>query len=154
MTATTTPYQPAEAALIAEAREIIRRYMASGPVISCWDVAEDYCRTAFAGEAGEVFRVLYLDRKNRLIEDHIAGRGTVDHVPAYPREVMKRALEVNATAMIITHNHPSGDPEPSRDDIDMTGQIDRAAKTLGIALHDHIIVGGDRVHSMRGAGQI
>lgn len=147
-------YAPAEAAIIAEAREILRRYMASGPVITSWNVAQDYVRTAFAGETREVFRVLFLDRKNRLIADEEMGRGTVDHVPVYPREVVKRALELNASAMILAHNHPSGDTAPSQSDVEMTGQIVRAAKALGLAVHDHLIVGGDDVLSLRSTGQM
>jgi DNA repair protein RadC len=100
----------------------------------------------------EQFRVLYLDRKNTLIADEEQARGTVDHVPVYPREVVKRALELNASALILVHNHPSGDPTPSDADILMTNQILDAAQVLGIALHDHLIIGKERELSFRGAG--
>ena len=97
----------------------------------------------------EQFRVLFLDRKNKLIADEVQQRGTVDHTPVYPREVVKRALELNASAVIIVHNHPSGDPTPSRADIEMTRRIIEAVEALSIAMHDHIIIGSDRHVSMR-----
>ena len=102
----------------------------------------------------EQFRVLFLDRKNTLIADEKQGSGTVDHVPVYPREVVKRALELNASALILVHNHPSGDPTPSPEDISMTAQIERAAQALGITLHDHLIVGKSTELSFRAAGLI
>jgi len=100
----------------------------------------------------EQFRLLFLDRKNTLIADEAQANGTVDHVPVYPREVMKRALELNASALILVHNHPSGDPTPSDSDIAMTHQIDQAAQVLGIALHDHLIIGKSREISFRAEG--
>ena len=102
----------------------------------------------------EQFRVLYLDRKNTLIADEEQARGTVDHVPVYPREVVKRALELNASALILVHNHPSGDPTPSDSDIAMTQQIKDAADTLGLQLHDHLIIGKSRELSFRSAGYL
>jgi DNA repair protein RadC len=102
----------------------------------------------------EQFRVLYLDRKNVLIADEAQAEGTVDHVPVYPREIVKRALELNASALILVHNHPSGDPTPSRSDIDMTYEIQNAASLLGIALHDHLVVGKARELSFRSEGYL
>jgi DNA repair protein RadC len=120
------------------------------PVLSSWMALIDYCRTAMAFAEREQFRVLYLDRKNILIADEVQGEGTVDHTPVYPREVMKRALELSASAIILVHNHPSGDPTPSSADIVMTRQIVEIGKPLGIAVHDHLIVGRDGHASFRG----
>lgn len=133
----------------AAAVRIGRAKVAQRPVLSSWMALIDYCRTAMAYAEREQFRVLYLDRKNALIADEMQGEGTVDHTPVYPREVVKRALELSATAMILVHNHPSGDPTPSRPDILMTQQIIDIAKPLGIAVHDHIIVGKDGHASFR-----
>ncbi|MDZ4135018.1 MAG: DNA repair protein RadC, partial [Paracoccaceae bacterium] len=102
----------------------------------------------------EQFRILFLDRKNVLIADEEQAKGTVDHVPVYPREVVKRALEVNASALILVHNHPSGDPTPSEADIAMTAQINDAAAVLGITLHDHLIIGREREVSFRALGYL
>ncbi|PYG29168.1 DNA repair protein RadC [Pelagimonas varians] len=121
-------------------------------VVSSWDALLDYCQTAMAHGEIEQFRVLYLDRKNVLIADEAQAKGTVDHVPVYPREVVKRALELNATAMILVHNHPSGDPTPSDADIDMTQQIQLAADTMGITLHDHLIIGMSQELSFKAEG--
>ncbi len=120
--------------------------------MSGWDVLLDYCHTVMAHRETEQFRILYLDRKNVLIADEAQAQGTVDHVPVYPREVVKRALELNASAMILVHNHPSGDPTPSQADIDMTARIDAAAQALGLTVHDHIIVGKSREISFRAEG--
>lgn len=111
------------------------------PLLGSWSAVIDYCRAAMAYEEKEKFRILFLDRKNVLIADEVQQVGTVDHTPVYPREVMKRALELSATAIVLVHNHPSGDPTPSRADIDMTKTIVEIAQPLGIAVHDHIIVG-------------
>ncbi len=111
------------------------------PVVSSWNDLIAYCRSAMADEKTELFRILFLDRKNILIADEVQQRGTVDHTPVYPREVVKRALELGASAIILVHNHPSGDPTPSRADIDMTNQIAGAAKALNISVHDHLIIG-------------
>ncbi|HEY8273443.1 MAG TPA: DNA repair protein RadC, partial [Pseudolabrys sp.] len=110
----------------------------------------DYCRAAMAFEPVEQVRILFLDKKNLLIADEVQGSGTVDHTPVYPREVVKRALELSATALILVHNHPSGDPTPSHADIEMTRTIVEVAKPLGIAVHDHIIVGRDGHASFKG----
>lgn len=111
------------------------------PILASWNTVLDYCRAAMGYEASEQFRILFLDKKNCLIADEVQQRGTVDHTPVYIREVVKRALELSSSAIILVHNHPSGDPTPSRADIDMTRQIVDAAKPLGIVVHDHIIVG-------------
>lgn len=111
------------------------------PVLSSWSAVLDYCRAAMAFAEREQFRVLYLDKKNALIADEVQGEGTVDHTPVYPREVVKRALELSSTALVLVHNHPSGDPTPSRADIEMTRQIADIARPLGVTVHDHIIVG-------------
>jgi DNA repair protein RadC len=112
----------------------------------------EYLTAVLSREKVEQFRVLFLDNRNRLLADEPQARGTVNHTPVYPREVVKRALELHATAMILVHNHPSGDPSPSRDDIEMTQEIKRAATTLAIVLHDHIVVGNGQWLSFRRAG--
>jgi DNA repair protein RadC len=111
------------------------------PAIGSWRQLLDYCHAAMARETREQFRVLFLDRKNTLIADEVQATGTVDHTPVYPREVVKRALDLGASALILVHNHPSGDPTPSAGDIEMTAEIKDAAIRLGIALHDHVIIG-------------
>src|ERR1043166_2255462 len=119
-------------------------------VISSWSNVLDYCRTAMAFADKEQFRILFLDKRNQLIADEVQGTGTVDHTPVYPREVVKRALELSVTAIILVHNHPSGDPTPSRADIQMTQAIVEVAKPLGISVHDHIIVGKEGHASFKG----
>lgn len=119
-------------------------------VLSSWSSVIDYCHAAMAHEPREQFRILFLDKRNALIADEVQGHGTVDHTPVYPREVVRRALELSATAMVLVHNHPSGDPTPSRADIDMTKTIIDTAKPLGIAVHDHIIIGKDGHASLKG----
>ncbi|WP_298851276.1 DNA repair protein RadC [uncultured Ruegeria sp.] len=121
-------------------------------VISGWDALLDYCHTTMAHREIEQFRVFYLDRKNVLIADEEQAKGTVDHVPVYPREVAKRALELNASALILVHNHPSGDPTPSQSDIDMTTRIQDACSALGLTLHDHLIIGKSTELSFRSEG--
>jgi DNA repair protein RadC len=111
------------------------------PALSSWQALLDYCSAAMARNPQEQFRVLFLDRKNALIADEVQGYGTVDHTPVYPREIVKRALELSASAIILVHNHPSGDPTPSRADIEMTREIVAAAKSLRIAVHDHLVIG-------------
>lgn len=123
-------------------------------IISSWDAVLDYCHTVMSHRDTEQFRVLFLDRKNVLIADEAQGNGTIDHVPVYPREVVKRALDLNASALILVHNHPSGDPTPSDEDIAMTNQISNAASALGITLHDHLIIGKSRELSFRAQGLI
>jgi DNA repair protein RadC len=111
------------------------------PALSSWTALLDYCTAAMARVTNEEFRVLFLDRKNVLIADEVQNRGTVDHTPVYPREIIKRALELSASSIILVHNHPSGDPTPSKADITMTREVVTAAKTLGIAVHDHLVIG-------------
>jgi DNA repair protein RadC len=123
-------------------------------VLSSGQKVIEFCRTRLAHSEVEEFHLLFLDRKNRLIRAEKQQRGTVDHTPVYPREVVKRALELSATAVILVHNHPSGDPSPSKADIEMTREIMRAASTLGIAVHDHIIVGRQGHTSLKGLGVI
>ena len=138
----------------ATAQRLARSRVLQRPVVSSWEALIDYCHTAMAHRDTEQFRVLFLDRKNTLIADEEQASGTVDHVPVYPREVVKRALELNASALILVHNHPSGDPTPSPEDISMTAQVERAAQALGITLHDHLIVGKSTELSFRAAGLI
>jgi DNA repair protein RadC len=125
----------------AAALRLMRGEIASGPLLSSWSQVLDYLRAAQGFAHLEQFRILFLDKKNRLIADEVQGQGTVDHTPVYVREVVKRALELSATAIILVHNHPSGDPTPSRADIDMTRMIVDAGRPLGVVVHDHIIVG-------------
>ncbi|MBY0336461.1 MAG: DNA repair protein RadC [Acetobacteraceae bacterium] len=120
--------------------------------LSNWPALLDYLHAAMAREREEQFRVLFLDTRNRLLADEVQARGTVNHTPVYPREVVKRALELRATALILVHNHPSGDPTPSRADIEMTREVKQAADALGIALHDHVIMGLGRHLSFRAEG--
>ena len=134
----------------AAASRLVRGQVKKRPVLSSWSAVLDYCRTAQAFADREQFRVLFLDKRNQLIVDELQQVGTVDHTPVYPREVVKRALELSATAMILVHNHPSGDPTPSRADIQMTQQIISVASPLGISVHDHIIVGKDGHASLKG----
>ncbi|MDP2520508.1 RadC family protein [Shimia thalassica] len=136
----------------AAAHRLARSRVLQRHVLSSWDALLDYCHTTMAHRETEHFRVLFLDRKNVLIADEEQARGTVDHVPVYPREVVKRALEINSSALILVHNHPSGDPTPSQSDIDMTQQVEQAALTLGITLHDHLIIGKSRELSFRAEG--
>ncbi|WIY51601.1 DNA repair protein RadC [Devosia sp. YIM 151766] len=120
------------------------------PILASWSQLIDYCRSQMAYETIEQFRVLFLDKKNRLIADEVQQVGTVDHTPVYPREVIRRSLELSATALILVHNHPSGDPAPSSADVRMTREIADIAKPLGISLHDHIIIGKSGHASLRG----
>jgi DNA repair protein RadC len=120
------------------------------PILSSWAALLDYCRSAMAFDDVEQFRILFLDKKNRLIADEVQQVGTVDHTPVYPREVIKRTLELSATAVILVHNHPSGDPAPSAADVQMTRQINDIARPLGITVHDHIIIGRTGHASLRG----
>lgn len=134
----------------AASRRLARSSVVKRTVLSSWSAVIDYCRTAMAYEDREQFRVLFLDKKNQMIADEVQQTGTVDHTPVYPREVVKRALELSATAIILVHNHPSGDPTPSRNDITMTKQVIDAAKPLGITVHDHVIIGRDGHASLKG----
>ena len=133
----------------AAAQRLMRARVLQKPVLSSWDALLYYCHTTMAHGETEQFRVLFLDRKNVLIADEELGRGTVYHVPVYPREIVKRALELNASALILVHNHPSGDPTPSDADLSMTSQIQDACQALGLVLHDHLIIGKERELSFR-----
>ncbi len=134
----------------AAASRLARGQVKGRPVLSSWSAVLDYCRMAMAFAEKEQFRVLFLDKRNQLIADELQQVGTVDHTPVYPREVVKRALELSSTAIILVHNHPSGDPTPSRADIEMTQSIVEIAKPLGISVHDHIIVGKEGHASLKG----
>ena len=134
----------------AAAQRFARDPLRQRPLLDSWAAVIDYCRAAMAYEAVEQFRIIFLDKKNMLIADELQQSGTVDHTPVYPREVVKRALELSATAIILVHNHPSGDPTPSRADIQMTRTLVDVAKPLGIAVHDHIIVGKSGHASFKG----
>ena len=134
----------------AAANRLLRGALKKRPVLSSWSSVLDYCRTAQGFADREQFRVLFLDKRNALIADEVQQTGTVDHTPVYPREVVKRALELSATAIILVHNHPSGDPTPSHADIQMTKAIVAVAGPLGISVHDHLIVGRDGHVSMKG----
>lgn len=138
----------------AVAHRLMRARVMNQPILSSWDALVDYCHTTMAHRETEQFRILFLDRKNTLIADEEQAKGTVDHVPVYPREVVKRALELNASALILVHNHPSGDPTPSQADITMTLQIQDACQVLGLTLHDHLIIGKGREVSFRSGGYL
>ncbi len=136
----------------AAAHRMARGRIMDRHVVSSWAALLDYCHTVMAHRDTEQFRILYLDVKNTLIADEEQATGTIDHVPVYPREVVKRGLELNAASMILVHNHPSGDPTPSQADIAMTGQIAAAAQALGMTVHDHLIIGKSRELSFRAEG--
>lgn len=137
-------------AMAEAARRMTRGAIGKRPVLSSWAQVLEYCRAAMAFEEREQFRVLFLDKKNMLIADEVQQIGTVDHTPAYPREVVRRALELSASAIILAHNHPSGDPSPSRADIEMTQTIIDTARPLGVIVHDHVILGKNGHASLRG----
>lgn len=148
--ASATALKAAEAVAV----RMLRDQVMNRPVITSWDALIDYCTASMAYRDIEQFRILFLDRRNCLIADEIQQRGTVDHTPVYPREVVKRALELQASALIMVHNHPSGDPTPSAADIEMTRRVRDAAQPLGVILHDHVIVGRGRHTSMKSQGLI
>ncbi len=131
---------------------MLRQGVMNRPVISSWSAILDYCRVALAQETREQFRVFFLDRKNRLMADEVQSKGTVSHTSVYPREVLRRALELGASAVILVHNHPSGDPTPSKGDIEMTKEVMIAAQALNITVHDHIIVGREQITSLKALG--
>ncbi|MGJ3232213.1 MAG: RadC family protein [Oceanicaulis sp.] len=136
----------------AMAVRIAREQVTGRTVISSWSALLDYLRAALQHASTEEFRVLYLDKKNRLVSDEFAARGTVDHAPVYPREIVKKAIALDASALILVHNHPSGDPTPSQADIEMTRRIKEAAKPFDIVVHDHIVVGRERTASFKALG--
>ncbi|WP_109047310.1 DNA repair protein RadC [Azospirillum sp. TSA6c] len=131
----------------AAALRALQQRVIDQPVLASWQALIDYCAAAMAHEPTEQFRLLFLDRKNKLIADEVQQRGTIDHTPVYPREVVKRALELSAAAVILVHNHPSGDPTPSRADIEMTKEIVRAANAVGLVVHDHLVIGKGGRHT-------
>ena len=136
--------------IAAAASRIAKGQLKARTLLSSWNDVIDYCRTAMAFADKEQFRILFLDKRNQLISEEVQQIGTVDHTPVYPREVIKRALELSATAIILVHNHPSGDPTPSQADIQMTKTIIEIAGPLGISVHDHLIVGKHGHASMKG----
>jgi DNA repair protein RadC len=136
--------------IAAASQRIAKGELQQRTLLSSWNDVIDYCRTSMAFADKERFRILFLDKRNQLISDEVQQTGTVDHTPVYPREVIKRALELSATAVILVHNHPSGDPTPSQADIQMTRAIIDIASPLGISVHDHIIVGKNGHASMKG----
>jgi len=136
----------------AAALRLVRSELSNEPVLANWQKLIEYLTAALGHEQVEQVRVLYLDGRNRLLADEMQGRGTVNHTPIYPREVVKRALELHATALVLSHNHPSGDPTPSREDIAMTREIKAAADALRISLHDHVVIAGSRWLSFRQEG--
>ena len=138
----------------AAAHRLSRARVLDRPVLTSWQALLDYCQATMAHLPIEQFRVLYLDRKNILIADEQQAKGTVDHVPVYPREIVKRALQLNASALILVHNHPSGDPMPSQQDIDITKQIIAVASALGLSVHDHLVIGKSIEVSFRAEGLI
>ena len=140
--------------IVASAQRFTKVEVMHRPVLSSWSAIIDYCRTAMAFEAQEQFRILFLDKSNTLIAAEVQQRGTVDHTPVYPREIIKRALELSSTALILVHNHPSGDPTPSNADLRMTREIIDIARPLGIIIHDHVIVGRKGHVSFKGKGLI
>jgi DNA repair protein RadC len=138
----------------AAALRMAKQELIDRPVINSWKKLVDYCHAAMAHEKVEQFRLLFLDNKNALIADEVQQRGTVNHTPVYVREVVKRALELGASAIVMVHNHPSGDPTPSKDDIAMTKEVASAADKLGIALHDHLFIGRKGHASLKSMGLI
>lgn len=138
----------------ATAEKLAQENLMGRPILSSWSALLDYCRTVMQFERKEQFRVLFLDKKNRLVADEVLGEGTVDSAPVYPREVIKRVLAHEATAIILTHNHPSGDPTPSKSDIEMTHKMIEAMKPIGVTVHDHLIIGRNNIASFRSLGLI
>jgi DNA repair protein RadC len=135
-------------------RRVVADQVARRPIISSWSALTAYLKVTMAHREREAFRVLFLDKKNQLIADEVMAEGTVDHAPVYPREVMRRALELSASAVVLVHNHPSGDPTPSSADVDMTRQVIEAGRALRIAIHDHIVVARDGLASFKALGLI
>ncbi len=134
------------------ALRLLKDDIADRPVIQSWKALLDYCKASMKFNKTEQFRILFLDRKNKLIADELQQEGTVDHTPVYPREVIKRALELGSSSIILVHNHPSGDPTPSRADIDMTKKITMAAAPLDVSIHEHLIIGGNKHYSFASNG--
>jgi DNA repair protein RadC len=135
-------------------RRVLEFEVRKRPQLTSWSAVRTYLRATLAGRSRECFRVLFLDKANQLIADALMGDGTVDHAPVYPREVMRRALELAASACCLVHNHPTGSPTPSAADIEMTRQVVAAGRAVGVAVHDHLLVAGDDVVSFRGLGMM
>ena len=143
----------AELKLIKALSERLAREQVMGrTVIASWSALINYCRTAMQHATTEEFRVLFLDRKNKLIADEVLGRGTIDHAPVYPREVVKRALAHEASALILVHNHPSGDATPSQADIEMTRSLMEICQPFEIVVHDHLVIGRENTASFKTLG--
>lgn len=140
--------------IVAASERLMRGGIMDRPVLGSWSAVLDYCRATMAYHSTEVFRILFLDKKNTIIADEVQQEGTLDHLPVYPREVMKRALELSAASLVLVHNHPSGDPTPSKADIDMTRRLVETGSGLGVKIHDHIIVGRSGVVSLKGRNLI
>ena len=136
----------------AAAQRLMKYEVMNMPVLNSWARLIDYCTATMAHEKKEFFRILFLNKKNELIADEIQGSGTIDHTPVYVREVASRSLEIGATALILVHNHPSGDPSPSPDDVEMTNEIIKALEPLGIVIHDHLIISKNGHTSLRSEG--
>lgn len=134
------------------ALRLLKAEIEDKPLLQSWKALLDYCRASMSYNKTEQFRIFFLDKKNKLIADELQQEGTIDHTPVYPREVVKRALDLSASAIILVHNHPSGDPSPSKADVDMTRKIVAAAAPLSVIVHDHIIVGGNRHYSFASSG--
>lgn len=141
-------------AIQAAAHRLMKQEIIKKPILSSWTRLLDYCHATMAHESREHFRILFLNKKNELIADEVQQSGTVDHTPAYPREIMKRALELGATALILVHNHPSGDPTPSEADVDMTLAIKAAGEPFSIVIHDHLVIAKNGIKSFRTLGLI
>jgi len=154
--ALTRVVSPGRAARLGLARDLVRRVLETPlrerPLMPGWTVVADYLRAMLSGLPREQFRVLFLDKRNRLIRDEVMGEGTVDHVPVYPREILRRALELGSSAVVLAHNHPGGDPAPSQADIDATRLVVEAGRALRVSVHDHFLVAGERVASFRAMG--
>lgn len=138
----------------AVALRMMQRGVLNAPVLDAWTKVVQYCRAAMGFETREQFRILFLDKRNRLVADEVQGKGTIDHTPVYVREVVRRALELSAAAIVLVHNHPSGDATPSRADIAITKEIITAAKVFGIEVHDHLIITRKEEASLRGLGLV
>ena len=147
-------FTPADAGSLLRAARALMECGSDKLTVTSWDAAKAYLHLHHGNPRNEVFRVLFLDRKNRLIADEVMGAGTVDHVPCYPREILRAAILKDACALILCHNHPSGDPTPSAADIAMTKQLMRGAEAIGIAVHDHIIIGDGCECSLHATGNL
>lgn len=133
-------------------QRLIKSEISDQPVIQSWSALMDYCKLAMGNNKIEEFRVLFLNHRHALIADEVMQRGTINHTPVYPREIVKRSLELSASAIILLHNHPSGDPTPSKADIDITKKIIEAAATINVTVHDHVIITSTGYYSFKSFG--